>query len=60
MKKSSLIQRYRRDIKEIDEELIRINERNNPKEEFVIDRRASRITTFEEWKIERTGVNEMN
>ena len=46
MKKSSLIQRYRRDIKEIDEELIRINERNNPKEEFVIDRIASRKTTL--------------
>lgn len=46
MKKVSLIKRYKRYIDEIDEELIRINERNNPKENFVIDRIASRKTTL--------------
>ena len=46
MKKSSLIQRYKRDIAEIEEELIRLNERNNPKENYVIDRIASRKTTL--------------
>ena len=46
MKKSSLIKRYKRYIDEIDSELIRIKERNNPKENYVIDRIASRKTTL--------------
>ena len=46
MKKVSLIKRYKRDITEIDQELIRINERNNPKENYIIDRIVSRKTTL--------------
>lgn len=46
MKKVSLIKRYKRYIDEIDEELIRINERNILAERYVIDRIASRKTTL--------------
>ena len=47
MKKSSLIQRYRRDIKEIDKELLRIHECNNPPElNYIVERITSRKTTL--------------